>query len=183
MKREVPIYILLSILFLFACAYGCTSANHQQAVSPQNSDSRVGFDQAYSSLVTGTDHSTSNPLHIYYIKGSDLDSGANAKEWIFGIQQGSTSAFYIYRSGGGTMTTWPYEIPYQEITMNETFLSPDNLFSQHKLFLEDIMSTNTQTIDELELVNGTYSLTIKNNSTSTVHLYNSKTGEEIVHNI
>jgi thioredoxin-related protein len=180
MKREASIFILLFIIFLSAFTYGCTSGNNKQEALSQNSDLRIGFDQAYSSLITNTDYSKSNPIHVYYIKGTDLDSRADAKEWIFGIQQDATPYFYIYRSGGGTITTWPWDIPYQEIAINDTFLSPADLFSQHKLFLEDITSTNTQTIDELELVNGTYSLTITNNSSSTVYLYDRTTGKEIV---
>ncbi len=131
-------------------------------------------------LIMGENFSKSTPIHVYYIRGADLDSSAAAIQWIFGVKQGNTSYFYSYSSKGASTTSWPWDFPYREIQINDTFLYPQDLFNQHKLFIQDMTSTSSQNLDELELMDGTYRLSMKNSTSSIMILYDDQSGKEIM---
>jgi hypothetical protein len=171
---------LALIILLFIFTLGCTTpGSNSQQESSMSDVGRVNFDQAYQNLkIDGTIPKTP-PVHIFYIGGTDLDSNAAAKEWIFGIRQGSVSYFYTYNATGGSKKSWPWDFPYQEITIDSGFLYPKDLFNEHKLFIQDMTSTNFGKIDQLELTDGIYQLTVRNGTSSKTIYYDGNSGKEL----
>jgi hypothetical protein len=181
MKPSNFVILFALIIFLFVFSSGCTTpgSNSQQTSSTIGSEAKVSFDQAYQNLKTDGIISKSPPVHIFYVEGSDLDSTGAAKEWRFGIRQGNSSYFYSYNATGGSKSSWPWDFPYQEITIGSSYLYPKDLLNQHKLFIQDITSTNSGKIDELELMDGIYQLTIQNGTASMTFYYDGKSGKEL----
>jgi hypothetical protein len=175
-QRILIFSILIIVIGLMSS--GCTST----APTPAQNSTPVSQGQAKVSLQQAIDalniqHGSDPPLRLYYIRGVNLSPNGTAEEWTLGVMQGNMSYFFDYTGQKGTTVAWPEQFPYQEIKPGP-FIKPDDLFQSHKLLIQDITRSGTFQIDELELIDGVYTLSISDNETTT-YKFNAISGGEI----
>jgi hypothetical protein len=115
---------------------------------------------------------------VLFIKGGNLDGSGNAEQWVFGINKGDINELRIYGSTGWTIIAWNYPISADQIDLDHV-ISPTTIFDDNK---DQILGNSSPTISvqrNIELRNGTYTITINSGSTSQILRYNATTGAAI----
>jgi hypothetical protein len=141
-------------------------------ITPQDSLNRVSFNEAYSAL---QNYDTVNKTTIYYIRGDSVDANGRAKHWIFGIKQGQEQSFAIFDSAGLTFMPWNGKITYSEIPVDK-IVKPEDLIKGHRVVIQEVQHPD---IDEIELLNGVYALSITTGSEGRTLRFNALTGNAI----
>jgi hypothetical protein len=154
---------------------GITSINITPDLSP------ISFDEAKGKLKSSESLSLNQfqkETRILFIQGGNLDESGNAERWVFGINKGDTNELRVYDHSGWTIIAWNNSISADEIDLDHV-VSPAAIFDQNKdQILESSPSTITAQRD-IELRNGTYTLTITSGSTSEILMFNATTGAAI----
>ena len=201
MHRYRPLMITIALLFamcLFsACASPLGSANQtQQAPAPNvtpNIDVGVvsvnmtpamkfiSFAEA-KGYFKDSEMLSLNQLQkatrILFIRGGNLDGSGNAERWVFGINKGDINELRVYSSSGWTVIPWKNTISAEEINLDKV-VSPKDLISQNEDQIPDNFPSNVPVQRDIELKNGTYSISISSGSTSEILVFNATTGAAI----
>ena len=184
MKFEPPWFFLILFLTFLIVLSGCTSQEApalKDERTPAEVSSKITFDEAYQSISEGYGDIADQMPRIYYIKGVQISADGSAKEWIFGVNKANSSFFVTCDKKGENVTPWEGNFLSEEISINEKFFSPEDLFRAHEQFIQNITENGRKTIDELELIDGEYYLTLMSNDNSKVWIYNGSSGAEITY--
>ena len=180
---HLGLFLILFLTFLIVLS-GCTSQEDPALRAERTTEevsSKITLDEAYQSISEGYGDITGQIPHIYYIKGVQISADGSAKEWIFGVNKANSSFFVTYDKKGENVTSWEGNFSSEEISINEKFFSPEDLFRAHEQFIQNITKNGRETIDELELIDGEYYLTLMSNDTTKVWIYNGSSGAEITY--
>jgi hypothetical protein len=197
MRSYLPLILIIILLASLAFCSACTSQTvtnktQTQTLSPvadvglvpltiSQGLEFVSFDEAISSLEGRNIHSiTSDDMKVglFFIQGGGLDDAGNARQWIFGINNGKTNELRVYDHNGWTIVPYGGSLPSHEI-VPDAVISPRRLFSEnHVTILGDTLSPAPQYRD-LDLRNGTYRITITSGSTSRILIFNATSGEVV----
>jgi hypothetical protein len=201
MHRYRPSMISIALLFVICLFSACTSSSGpvnqaQQMPAPnatQNMDVgvvpvntnpslvTVSFDEARHNLKNSEGLSLNQQQivpRVLFIQGGSLDESGNAVQWVFGVSKGDTNELRVYDKKGWTILTFPNTIPADEIDLGN-IVSPATLFDHNK---DQILGSSSSAIPvqrDLELRNGTYTITITSGSTSQILMFNATTGAAI----
>jgi hypothetical protein len=141
----------------------------------------VSFDEAINSLEGRNIHSKTsddNKVTLFFIQGGDLDDAGNARQWIFGINNGKTNELRVYDHNGWTVVPYGGSLPSHEI-LPDAVIFPGRLFSENRVaILGDTLSPAPQHRD-LDLRNGTYRITITSGNSSRILIFNATSGEAV----
>lgn len=170
-----------TITIIVALCAGCTTKEIPAGQSPSvpvQGGGKVSLQAALDALSSSDQSRGSTPVKILYIRGDSLDPAGAAKEWTIGVRQGEDGFFYIYNQWGGSTVTWPGKLPGQEI-IPERFMQPGDLIAGHKLLIQDITDGGTSPIDELELRDGVYRISIQSAEGLKEYTFEAASGKEI----
>ncbi|HVP95277.1 MAG TPA: hypothetical protein VMS89_08930 [Methanoregulaceae archaeon] len=120
-------------------------------ITPKTNQNPVSFDTAFQAVQT---YDPGNKTSVYYILGEGINSDGRAKHWIFGIKRGQEQSFAIYTSMGLSFMPWNGKENYTEIQVGN-IVKPADLIKNHRVVLQEVQNPD---IDEMELVNGVYTL-------------------------
>jgi len=201
MHRYRPLMITIAILFAMCLFSACVSplgpANQtpqipQPNVSPKidvgvipiemtPSAKFISFDEAKGNLKDSESLSLNTfqkQTRVLFIQGGNLDESGNAERWVFGVNKGDINELRVYDRSGWTIIPWNNAISAEEINLDRV-VSPTTIFNQNK---KQILERSPPTIPaqwDIELENGTYTLTITSGSTSEILMFNATTGAAI----
>jgi len=187
-RNTLTIFAILLLSILVLCS-GCVLPGNEKPVvngglsqiTVAAETSRIGFEGAHQKLKdygNNVLNESASEKSIYYILAKDVDESGNATSWVFGIGQGSGAKLLVYDRTGWTVFPWNTHIQ-EKITLDR-IVSPNTLFAQNKAV---IVTNPSQTVSErrdLELQQGTYTLTIYSGSTNRILTFNATTGTLIV---
>jgi hypothetical protein len=115
---------------------------------------------------------------VLFIQGGNLDESGNAERWVFGINKGDINELRVYDHSGWTILPWNYTISADELNLDQV-IPPATLFDENK---DQILGSSSSTVPvqrDLELRNGTYTITITSDGTPEIFMYNATTGAAI----
>ncbi|PKL57780.1 MAG: hypothetical protein CVV34_05730, partial [Methanomicrobiales archaeon HGW-Methanomicrobiales-5] len=115
---------------------------------------------------------------ILFIQGRNLDESGKADQWIFGINKGDINELRIYDSSGWTIIAWNNTISADEIDLDH-IITPDNLFDQNTVKILKNSPSAIPAQRDIELKNGTYTVTMTSGSASEILRFNAITGAAI----
>lgn len=149
-------------------------------ITPSSEPQFISFNEARSNLgerEIQVPDSDDNKNRIVFIRGMDLDESGNARQWFFGIRGDSINEIRVYDRSGWTIIPWNSTTASEEIDL-DTVISPDRLFETNT---GEILGMTPRTMPvrrDLELINGTYKLTINSDSTTRILTFNATTGAQ-----
>jgi len=181
MNRNIPAVFAISALIVLilcgACTFlpsGETKEGGLTQVTIPVETSRISFEEAKQKLEEYQIKETTDGKTVYYIIAKDVDESGNATSWVFGINQGAGARLLVLDRTGWTVFPWSTRVP--EIIALDRVVSPNTLFTQNKAaILTSVSQTGTDRRD-LELQQGTYTLTIYSGSTNRILTFNATTG-------
>lgn len=176
--------IIGCILVIAILGAGCTSPINENSVVPpgfqssttglSETNTPVSLMDAIGLLASQAQKNNQPTPKIYYFRGIRVNRNGAAAEWTIGAMEGNSSLFFTYNGKKESVVWWPDTFPYDEIVVGK-FMLPNELFNSHKLLIEDLIHSGNQTISELELQNGVYTLSEK----SELRKFDAVTGMEI----
>jgi len=110
---------------------------------------------------------------IYYVLGRNLDVTGNAKSWLFGTRSPGGNRLQVYDRNRWTAIPWNATLPSEEIQFDRILL-PEELINQSRNEIAGTVGPNS--IREIELKNGIYSLTLTEGSTERILAFNATSG-------
>jgi hypothetical protein len=141
----------------------------------------VSFDEAKGNLKDSESLSL-NPFlkspRLLFIQGGNVDESGNAQRWVFGINKGDVNELRVYDHSGWTIIPWNATISSGEIDLNQV-VSPDVIFKQIDIQILGTSRDPQQIQRDIELRNGTYTLTVNDGSSSQIMRFNAATGVAI----
>lgn len=177
--------LLVTILALMSA--GCSSVPGLQGpgstpqgsgitdITPRDEFRQVSLDEAIGAL---NETGTPGPVHIYYIRGEGVDINGSARSWTIGAIRQTKPLFFVFSAKGSEVVNLSYPLPAQEIPVN-SIMSPADLFSQHRLLVQDITNGGKIFLDNLEIRKGVYTLEVKSGNTTKMYLFDSLTGKDL----
>jgi len=146
------------------------------------------FDEAIANLekidvTNGTKfsaHETGN-ISILYIQGTDLDTDANAKNWVFAVRLENTTSFVTYDRNGMNRVNWPAGFSGKEIRIDQIIL-PGVLFDRNRELISKMSPAKSTLSRQLVLESGNYTLTISGQGSPRVLVFDATTGALISSN-
>jgi hypothetical protein len=188
MRRNIPTIFVISALIILILCSACVSQTITNQPSQQNGgltlttlkteSSSISFENAYQNLMNyrpdTTNESTANI--IYTIYGMNIDRSGNATSWVFGVRHSGGTELLAYDQSGLTRIPWNAPPFSSEIDV-DNIVPPNSLFSQNSA----IILSNPSPIErqDLELSQGTYTLTITSETQERVLTFNATTGKVI----
>jgi len=116
----------------------------------------------------------SSHITIHYIRGTSIDTEGRATKWAFGIRYENQSALLYYDVSGWYSVPWQGEFPGQEIR-NGSFVPPKDLVRKNIGILFG-SAPQKDLIQLLELRNGIYTVTLKQQDRQQILLFDATTG-------
>lgn len=198
MQRNRQFVFTLALLFTLCLFSACVSpfapANQTAQMPSPNTSPRidvgilpvvmtqepelVSFDDAKGNLKDSESLSLNQLLlktRILFIQGGNFDETGYAGLWVFGVNKGKINELRIYDRTGWTIIPWDATISAEEIDLDRVVSPKTLLFNQT---MESSPST-MRTQGDIELRNGTYTITMISGNTSQVMRFNATTGEVI----
>ncbi len=168
--RIVQPTAFLSVLMILAllCS-GCITSRENSGspqgegitdITPRDEQERIPLSGALAAL-EGSDLARvqdSPPIHIHYIRGESVDGNGTSQGWIIGVLKGNKPFYFVYTGSGQQIMDCNNDLPSQEI-IPEKILSPDALFRQRPLLIQDLTDGGRREIDSLEVRDGSYIMT------------------------
>ena len=196
-----PFIITVALLFTLCLFSACTSqpgpANQTSQVPTPNATPKadvgiepvnitqgqhsVSFNDAKRNLKNSEALSLNqyqNETKVLFIQGGNVDASGNAERWIFGISKGDINELRVYDHSGWTIIPWNYTISADQIDP-DLIIPPAILFEDNKYQILGSSSPAIPVQRDLELRNGTYTITITSGSTPEILMYNATTGAAI----
>jgi hypothetical protein len=200
MRNSLPLVLIAILLAGLALCSACTSPQGvnqtvQQNLSPVKDvglvpvsisprSAVVRFDEAVSQLGERESFSADKngtATGIFFIRGGGLDDAGNARQWAFGINKGGVHQLQVFDASGWTDIPYSGALPAAPIIPSD-IISPGRLLTMNNaLILGDSASASPEQRD-LDLRNGTYTISITSGSTSRVMMFNATTGDAIESN-
>ena len=181
MNRNIPAIFAISTLIVLILCSACTFLPSEETkeggltqVTVPVENPRISFEEAQQKLEEYRIHETANEKTVYYIIAKDADESGNATSWVFGINQGAGARLLVLDRTGWTVFPWSTRVP--EIIALDRVVSPNTLFTQNKAVIVTNPSQSGADRRDLELQEGTYTLTIYNGSTNRILTFNATTG-------
>ena len=185
----IAIAILGFFCFFCACLSSPSGTQNQSPVRvvdvgvvPQDNgpyDSPVSFGDAKSNLdlvIRQTQNSANDTIHVFLVRGTDLDGSGNARRWDIGISNGSVSELHVYDYTGMTLIPWGNAVLPAEIIDLGHVIVPSALFNQTKVREFMNAPAGVPARWDLDLTNGTYTITKTTNSSTEVLKFDAVTG-------
>jgi hypothetical protein len=144
-------------------------------ITPRNEFRQVSLDEAIGAL-NGT--GTPGSVHIYYIRGEGVDINGSARTWTIGTIRQANPFFFVFSAKGSEVVNLSYPLPAQEIPIN-AIMSPGDLFSQHRLLIQDVTNNGKISLDNLEIRKGAYTLEVRSGNTTKMYLFDPVTGKDL----
>jgi len=119
------------------------------------------------------DMGNNSSQEIYYVLGKNLDGMGNAESWLFGIRSSAGNEMRIYDRNHWTAIPWAATLPSEEIRFDQ-ILVPEELINQSRN--EIAGTTGKNSIQEIELKNGIYSIILTEGSSDRILAFNATTG-------
>jgi hypothetical protein len=114
---------------------------------------------------------------VYYIHGEDIDSSGNAKKWIMAVKTNQSQFYFEYQDQNYKEYPWSEKIISKPIRIDE-IIQPGDLFALRSDLTGKIFGDSAVTRKEIQLENGTYTLTITKDLPEE-YLFNAYSGEII----
>jgi len=116
-------------------------------------------------------------IKIFSVTGLVPDGEGKADSWLLITKQGNEAKFIEYNERGVLVNKWYGDVAGNEINPDNT-MSSEDLFLKHqsrlRIYLDDAWNS-----DKLELINGTFTLSLKKGTESKIFVFNAKSGEII----
>ena len=186
----LPSKVLLCILIISTLLFtGCSTSRENGSeipqgegftdITPREDLDRISLSDALSAFENpdGSGVQGSLPLNIYYIRGESIDSNASARGWAIGALKDGEPVLYIYTPQGQYIMKYNGKLPSQEIDI-EKVLTPEDLFKQRPLLIQDLTEGGTQDITTLELREGSYIMTHLSERKARVFYFDAVSGVE-----
>jgi len=187
MHKSIPIIFAILALFALILCSACVSQPTANQTSQQNiglsqiniqaDNSPISFEEAKAKLAEYRLNNLNEPVNansVYYMRSKGVDESGNATGWIFGINNGNETEFWIYERTGWT-TIANATLPSEEVIL-DNIVSPGRLFNQNKAVLAGNTSLAIPEQREIELQRGIYKITITSGSASRILTFNATTG-------
>jgi hypothetical protein len=144
----------------------------------------VSFDEAVSHLGDRESSSTDKngtSTRIFFIRGGGLDDAGNARQWAFGITKGGIHELLVIDASGWTDIPYSGKFP-EEPVIPSAIISPGRLFTMNNDLILGDSATALAEQRDLDLRNGTYTISVTSGSTSRIMMFNATTGDAIESN-
>jgi hypothetical protein len=116
-------------------------------------------------------------VRIFYIQAADIDTTGRASHWIFGVNNSMGQAVIVSDETGWHSTLWNGTLPSREIRIANV-ISPEQLFLQNHEKISQVPATGSGN-HELDLRDGTYSLTMVTPGSVRILNFNATSGEPV----
>jgi hypothetical protein len=179
--------VVLIVTILALMSAGCSSIPVLQGqggtpqgpgiadITPRDEFRQVSLDEAIHAL---NETGTPGPVHIYYIRGEGVDVNGTAKAWEIGARRDSNVFFFVYDGKGSQTIEWKGAIPGQEIDSRK-IMQPEQIFGSRRLLIQDLTNGGKNTVDELYLHNGVYTLTVRTGNGTKEYRFDALTGKSL----
>jgi len=111
---------------------------------------------------------------VHYIHGEDIDLTGYAKNWIIAVKTNKSQFYFEYRDQDFKEYPWKENVVSKPILVDEIIV-PEDLLSLHKDLAGRIFGDPAVVRKEIQLENGTYTLTITKKSPEE-YLFNAYSG-------
>jgi hypothetical protein len=197
MRCSISAALVVAILIILSFTAGCTIpffGNQEQTpdlkavnvgINPSTTVDEATYmsmEEAYLNLkqtIPVSDLDSNGNPRIYYIQGSNLDTSGKATRWMFGVNRSTGSYLMNFEGETWTEIPWNARLPQQQITTDK-IVYPGVLFSKNSKTILADPSTSASEIRDLDLRDGSYSLTIVSGGSTRYLTFNAATGEPVV---
>ncbi|MEN6487770.1 MAG: hypothetical protein ABFD66_02635 [Smithella sp.] len=179
--------IIFSIILVSAILSGCSTNQGSSFpegegfsdITPREDSERVRLVDALTALddLYSSEGRNSSLIHIYYIGGVSIDSKGSADRWWIGGREDQNPFFFVYSANGYKILHYNGILPSQEINPDNV-LSPEELFRQRPLLIQDLTNGGEREISALEIREGSYIMTCHSDNKVRVFFFDAVTGIE-----